>query len=171
MPYKWQVAPAIVPSPVSRSPLRHSACASEIIPRLYISDLSTAESLASLSALGITHVLTTMSGRVTIPSHIYTTQIHIEDSPFAELAAHLPSTSAWIREALRSDPNARVLVHCAEGISRSTSVVTAFLMAQFGWGVERAVAVVKSKRKIADPNFGFVQQLHEYEEVLRNSRS
>jgi atypical dual specificity phosphatase len=44
-------------------------------------------------------------------------------------------------------------------------------MAQFGWGVERAVGVVKSKRRIAEPNFGFIQQLREYEEMLRDRRS
>jgi len=88
--------------------------------------------------------------------------VKLEDFPFAELAAHLPSTTAFIRDALRSSPEARVLVHCAEGISRSVSVVAAFLMAQYGWSPDDAVAYVKSKRIVANPNVGFVQQLHEY---------
>ncbi len=88
--------------------------------------------------------------------------VKLEDLPFAELAAHLPSTTAFIRESLRSSPDARVLVHCAEGISRSVSVVAAFLMAQYGWSPDDAVEYIKSKRIVANPNVGFVQQLHEY---------
>jgi len=95
-------------------------------------------------------------------------QIHIEDNPFAELAAHLPSSTAFIREALR-DPEAKVLVHCVQGISRSATVVCAFLMAFYGWAPTKAVAFVKGKRWIAEPNFGFVAQLHEYEKTLQHA--
>jgi len=82
--------------------------------------------------------------------------------PFAELAAHLPTTTQFIHDALRTNPEARILVHCVEGISRSASVVAAFLMAQYGWTPNEAVRYVMEKRKIANPNFGFVKQLYEY---------
>jgi len=88
-------------------------------------------------------------------------QINVEDFPFAELAMHLPQTTEFIRNALR-DPEARVLVHCAEGISRSVSVVAAFLMAQFDWSPSQALEYIKERRRVANPNFGFIQQLHEY---------
>lgn len=91
-------------------------------------------------------------------------QVRVEDMPFAELAAHLPSTTAFIRDALNSSPDTRVLVHCGEGISRSVSVVAAFLMAQYGWGRDEAVNYIKSKRRVANPNFGFMGQLQEYAE-------
>ena len=148
--------------------------ATEIIPRLYISDLSFAENPSCLSSHGITHIVSAISGRVLIPPesalhpHPQPRRLHIrvEDCPFAELAAHLPMTTAWIRDALRSGPDTRVLVHCAEGISRSVSVVAAFLMAQYGWTPTQAVRYIKSKRRAADPNFGFVQQLGEYAKSL-----
>lgn len=92
-------------------------------------------------------------------------QVRVEDLPFAELAGHLPSTTAFIRDALNSNPEARVLVHCAEGVSRSVSVVAAFLMAQYNWAPLDAVQFIKSKRRVANPNFGFIQQLHEYSRV------
>ncbi|KAF8326925.1 protein-tyrosine phosphatase-like protein [Amanita rubescens] len=76
--------------------------------------------------------------------------------------AHLPQTTAWIGDALSRDPNSRVLVHCVEGISRSVSVVAAYLMAHFGWTPTEALKFIKNKRRVAEPNFGFVQQLHEY---------
>lgn len=147
---------------------------SEILPCLYISDLSFAENPASLSSYRITHVLSTLPDKIHIPSvHPPPSrlQIKVEDFPFAELAAHLPTTTAWIRDALKSSPNARVLVHCGEGISRSVSVVAAFLIATYGWTPVEALQYIKSKRKVANPNFGFVQQLGEYARSLPNWKS
>jgi atypical dual specificity phosphatase len=148
--------------------------ASEILPRLYISDLSFAENPASLSSYGITHVLSTLSDNIHIPTvhpPPKRLQIKIEDFPFAELAAHLPTTTAWIRDAIKSSPDARVLVHCGEGISRSVSVVAAFLIATYGWTPVEALQYIKSKRRVADPNFGFVQQLGEYARSLPSRKS
>ncbi|KIK51375.1 hypothetical protein GYMLUDRAFT_143131, partial [Collybiopsis luxurians FD-317 M1] len=149
--------------PVPRGP-------SEIVSRVYISDLSFAENPSLLASYRITHILSILPETVCIPPNIHSiigyTPIHlqlpIEDFPFAELAAHLPTTTAFIRDALRGNPEARVLIHCAEGISRSVSVVAAFLMAQYGWTPKEAVGYIKQKRSIANPNFGFIKQLYEY---------
>jgi len=150
----------------SRNPL-----VTEIIPRLYISDLYSAENPAILTSLGITHVLSAMPGYIAIPPHLSLrhAQIPLDDLPFAELVEHLPKSTSFLREALR-DPGSRVLVHCVEGISRSVSVVCAFLIYSYAWTPMQAVQYVKSKRVRADPNFGFVSQLHEYAEVIRQSR-
>jgi predicted protein tyrosine phosphatase len=167
--------PALVMSQPSASIVVPSASipvASEIIPRLYIADINAAENPAVLRALGITHVLSAMRGTVALPPSsswplARTMQVQLEDNPFAELAAHLPATTAFVHEALR-DPSARVLVHCVQGVSRSASVVCAFLVAQYGWTPAQAVQYVKSKRSIAEPNFGFVGQLQEYADKLRS---
>ncbi|KAF8065355.1 protein-tyrosine phosphatase-like protein [Lyophyllum atratum] len=168
------VVPPTYPSPQNYQHHRTPRGASEIIPRLYISDLAFAENPASLASHGITHIISAISSSVLLPPasvlHPYPPPRHlhvkVEDFPFAELAAHLPTTTAWIREAYRGTPNARVLVHCAEGVSRSVSVVAAFLIAQYGWTPAEAVQFIKSKRRVADPNFGFVQQLGEYARSL-----
>ncbi|KAG8218004.1 protein-tyrosine phosphatase-like protein [Butyriboletus roseoflavus] len=158
-------------SPITQTPypLRPSS-ASEIMPRLYISDLAFAENPTALASLGITHVLSAMRGYVALPTHLSThrAQYPLDDLPFSELAAHLPHTTAFLRAALM-DPNARVLVHCMEGVSRSTSVVAAYLIAEFGWSTAQAIQYVKSRRRAAEPNVGFVQQLQEYAASLRRS--
>ncbi|KAF8889882.1 protein-tyrosine phosphatase-like protein [Infundibulicybe gibba] len=164
---QWPVVPSTPirtnslqsPFPTAPAP-RGCRPASEIIPRVYISDLAFAENAGCLSSHGITHILSTLPDTIVIPSEAALFP-QPKRLPFAELAAHLPATTAWICDALR-DPEARVLVHCAEGISRSVSVVAAFLMAQYGWTPVEAIQHIKSKRRIANPNFGFVQQLHEY---------
>ncbi|KAF9242062.1 phosphotyrosine protein [Melanogaster broomeanus] len=161
------------PSPIAQTPYPLRApSASEIMPRLYVSDLAFVENPTALASLGITHILSAMRGYVAIPAniHLHRAQYPLEDLPFSELAAHLPGTTAFLRNAM-NDPNSRVLVHCMEGVSRSTSVVCAYLIAEFGWTPAQAIQYVKSRRRSAEPNFGFVQQLQEYADSLRRPPS
>ncbi|KAI0647495.1 protein-tyrosine phosphatase-like protein [Trametes meyenii] len=152
----------------------------EIVPRLYVGDLAAAESPQVLASLGITHVLSAMPGHIALPpssslphlpphQQLQRFQLPLQDSPFSELAAFLPQTTAWIAAALR-DPGARVLVHCAQGVSRSASVAAAFLVAHYGCTPEQAVKLVQAKRPCAQPNPGFVSQLGEYWQSLRGGR-
>ncbi|EKM55098.1 uncharacterized protein PHACADRAFT_255472 [Phanerochaete carnosa HHB-10118-sp] len=112
-----------------------------------------------------------MRGSVSLPAAampLACLQLPLQDSPFAELAEHLPRATAFITDALQ-DTRARVLVHCVQGVSRSASVVCAYLIKAYGWTPAQAVQFVKSKRPCTDPNPGFVSQLGEYYESLRAS--
>lgn len=58
-----------------------------------------------------------------------------------------------------------ILVHCAAGISRSPTIVAAYLL-EYGYApsVDVALQQLLSRRKIVHPNAGFIQQLrNEYE--------
>ncbi len=48
-----------------------------------------------------------------------------------------------------------VLVHCQAGVSRSASVVIAFLIKKFKVDFSEALNFVQSKRKVVNPNEGF----------------
>ncbi|TBU35534.1 phosphatases II [Dichomitus squalens] len=163
------------PSPLQPEP------PAQITENVFLGDLSAAESPEILTALGITHVLSVMSGHVALPSHselphlppyqpLQRMQVQVQDHPFVELASHLPRTTAWIANALR-DPHARVLVHCVQGISRSATVAAAYLMATRGLSPGAAVARVKELRQCANPNEGFRGQLLEYEQCLLKNRA
>ena len=52
-----------------------------------------------------------------------------------------------------------VLVHCEKGISRSATVVVAYLMHSHTWSLARAMRYVKSRRGIIKPNQGFLALL------------
>ena len=149
----------------------HQDRISEIFPRLYISDLQTAEDAPLITSLGITHVLSAMPGHVALPPTVtaHAVQVPLHDAPFAELAAHLPRTTRYIARALRSSPDARVLVHCAMGTSRSVAVVCGYLIAAHRLHPSQALEFVRARRAAAAPNRGFIDQLHEYHQSLASS--
>ncbi|NWX49834.1 DS22A phosphatase, partial [Steatornis caripensis] len=58
------------------------------------------------------------------------------------------------------------LVHCLAGVSRSTTILVAYLMTVTELGWEGCLAATKAARSYVGPNLGFQQQLQEYEETL-----
>ncbi|KAF8586031.1 phosphotyrosine protein, partial [Ramaria rubella] len=138
--------------------------ASEVFPRLFIADAHTARTPTILSTLGITHVLSILEAHVLFPPALalQTLHVHLADTPAADLLSQLPRTTAFIAAALQ-DTRARVLVHCWRGVSRSAGVVAGFLVATAGMTAEAAVALLKGKRSVVEPNSGFMRQLRQYE--------
>jgi hypothetical protein len=57
----------------------------------------------------------------------------------------------------------RVLVHCQAGVSRSASVICAYLMREYNWTAEKAVLHTHQMRRCTSPNLGFMQQLLKYQ--------
>lgn len=60
----------------------------------------------------------------------------------------------------------QVLVNCFAGVSRSTTIVLAYLMYKNKWSVQEALAFVRSKRPIINPNYGFISQLYNLQSTL-----
>jgi len=85
----------------------------------------------------------------------------LSDNFREKITPHLDKTTVFIRDALK-DPNSKVLVHCVMGISRSATVVCAYLIAEQGMTAQAAIDFVREKRPIICPNIGFRRQLDEY---------
>ncbi|KAI9440320.1 protein-tyrosine phosphatase-like protein [Lactarius indigo] len=145
--------------------------ASKIAPRLYLTCRSTASDVAQLTSLGITHVLSVLEDAPTFPSTVPLRKLHVSISDYdgEDILTHLPATTSFIRAALAESPSNRVMVHCAMGISRSATVVIAYLIATSRMTVHEALAAVRARRPIVRPNRGFVSQLHEYYSRFSNS--
>lgn len=62
-----------------------------------------------------------------------------------------------------SAPKNVVLVHCLAGISRSATVVCAYLLATTSMNTQETISFVRSKRSIIQPNYGFEKQLRSWE--------
>lgn len=60
-------------------------------------------------------------------------------------------------------------VHCFQGVSRSATVVCAYLISNAGMTAMESITFVQSKRKIVSPNNGFRKQLYLYATRLRDN--
>lgn len=61
-------------------------------------------------------------------------------------------------------------MHCYQGISRSATLVLAYLMMRENMSLEDAIVLVRKRREVF-PNSGFLRQLIELEEQLQKERS
>jgi protein-tyrosine phosphatase len=141
--------------------------ADEIIKGLYIGGLTSACNYEELKNRNINNVITVIYGAYElIPNNIEYKIIHAHDITSFNIMEYFDQTSDFIDNKLSCGEN--VLVHCMCGISRSSTIVIAYLIKKKGYSLEYAMEFVKSKRNCINPNIGFVKQLKEYEQLCHN---
>lgn len=137
----------------------------EILPQLYLGNSGSASNRGLLSDLGVSCILNVTTECLNEfegdPGLEYF-QFPLDDVMDADLLSCLPVAVAVLQRVL--DEGRKVLVHCAQGKSRSAAVVVAYLVAtgRFG-GTEDCLRFVKQRRGIAAPNAGFMSQLQAFE--------
>lgn len=77
-----------------------------------------------------------------------------------DLSIYFDDSVEFIDKALEKT---NILVHCMAGVSRSVTLVLAFLIKKKGMTYDEAYSMVKQKRRIIHPNDGFIRQLRDYE--------
>jgi protein-tyrosine phosphatase len=63
----------------------------------------------------------------------------------------------------------RIFIHCNAGISRSPTIVIAYVMKHLKVDFEHAFKLVKETRLTINPNAGFLSQLKDYDNYLKNN--
>ena len=133
----------------------------KITDKLYISNERGAGERKILDDRKITHIL--VAGNFLqkkFPNDFKYLQLPLNDFPSQDLTPFFHDAVKFIDEA------DRVLVHCAAGISRSSSMVIAYLMIKNKTSYKDTYSMVKGKRPIICPNKGFVAQLMQLEKFL-----
>ncbi len=103
------------------------------------------------------------SSSIETPSSSPPTSSSLSSSPSSSLSAQAHSSS--------SPQFGRVLVHCQAGVSRSASVVIAFLLFSRRFSsLSSALAFVRKTHPRVAPNDGFLSQLKAYEISLAHDR-
>lgn len=149
----------------------------EVYPGIFIGDESSARNIAYLRNSGITHVVNTAQGhrfaqvdtdeQYYSPFGIKFLGLKLMDTPETKISPYFNECADFIDDALKN--NGKVLVHCFMGISRSSTIVLAYLMLRKNLSAEESLRSVRQHRDIS-PNNGFLQQLCDLENSLRPNR-
>lgn len=107
-----------------------------------------------------------VAANVPMTPHAVVEYLHLPmyDNGTQDLLSFIPPAIDFINRNRKR--GVRVLVHCLAGISRSASIVIAYLMQTQRLRFSEAQAVVKKQRSVTDPGMWFVYKLFAYESVL-----
>jgi len=142
--------------------------ADHILDNIYLGPEGSTKDLKWLETNEIDRVLTVASHSAhlkTFPkSGVKYLQIDMDDVPTQDLTK--PLTTAL--DFILSKRNTNILIHSVSGNSRAGAIVCAYVMATKKVGYDEALAVVRAKRDTVHPNSGFIKQLREYEDELKD---
>lgn len=132
---------------------------SRIADHIFLGSDAVAKNREILRQNGITHVLNCVG--FVCPEYfkldlVYKT-LWLQDSPSEDITSILYDVFDYFEDV--REQGGRVLVHCCQGVSRSTSLVIAYLMWREGQSFEDAFQYVKAARGVTNPNMGFACQL------------
>ncbi|KAF9974430.1 hypothetical protein BGZ73_002172 [Actinomortierella ambigua] len=157
----------------------------KVLPGLYLGAEHNAVDYAALSRLGITSILNVAveikdpsadktSGRPDASDTIQDirlSKLQHMTLPWSHgqrnLMQEFPAAFAFIDKARHAGTN--VLVHCQLGVSRSASLVIAYVMRTEKMNLSSAYEFVKDKSGVISPNMSLMYQLVEYEKCLSRS--
>nr|GMD16627.1 protein-tyrosine-phosphatase MKP1-like [Ipomoea batatas] len=132
---------------------------SKIVDHIYLGSETIAKDREILRHNGITHVLNCVG--FICPEYfkgdlVYKT-LWLRDSPTEDITSILYDVFDYFEDV--REQGGRVFVHCCQGVSRSTSLVIAYLMWKKEQSFEDAFQHVKATRGVTNPNMGFACQL------------
>jgi len=153
------------------------ANADEVWPGVWVGNGKAAQDLQFLLGLGITAVVNMAEGDRTCPVLVDTKLYNkhkidyhgakIRDEDSSDISEHFHTTSDIIDKTLTN--GGRVLVNCVGGVSRSSTIVLAWLVGRRGIGLEQALTTLRKCREIG-PNNGFILSLVKLEEKIKTDQ-
>ncbi|KAF9181986.1 tyrosine/serine/threonine protein phosphatase pps1 [Haplosporangium sp. Z 767] len=165
---------------------------SRILPFLYLGNLAHASNPGLLKSLGIRYVLsvgeeahgldtayddtlrvdgaegTGCGGKATDQSRFMVKLVDdMYDNGVDSLWRHIENCVEFVDEARKA--NSKILIHCRVGVSRSATIVIAYLMAHYNLSLVDAYLMVRARRLsvIIQPNLLFMYELLQWEQRLR----
>ena len=143
---------------------------SKIFNWLYLGSYQNACNIKDLQDLRIYYVLncTAECENKDYPDIEYY-QARINDLPNFNISVFFKKTNQFIHQAKASGKS--ILIHCQLGISRSTTCLIAYMIKYLGYTTINALQFIKTKRPYVMPNFGFLQQLKNYEEKIKFNKN
>ena len=124
-----------------------------------------------LTNTGITHILTAVLGIGEKYSKDKFTMLNVavRDVEWEKLCEYFDRAADFIKQCEQS--NGKIFVHCMCGVSRSSTLVAAYLIREKGMSAKDAIEHLHSYRNKVDPNKGFRKQLEAYAERVNSVKS
>uniref|UniRef100_A0A3B5KJX5 protein-tyrosine-phosphatase n=1 Tax=Takifugu rubripes TaxID=31033 RepID=A0A3B5KJX5_TAKRU len=150
------------------TPDAENAVVSPILPFLYLGNERDAQDLDLLRHLNIGYVVnvTTHLPLYHVNSGLRYKRLPATDNSKQNLRQYFEEVFEFIEEAYQSGRG--VLVHCQAGVSRSATIVIAYLMKHTLMTMTDAYKYVRSRRPVVSPNLNFMGQLLEFERDLNS---
>lgn len=135
----------------------------KVLPGLYLGNIKDAQDNELLKAHNITHILSIHDNAAPVLEDITYLCISASDHSKQNLTQHFKDSIMFIHESRMKGEGC--LVHCVAGVSRSVTLVVAYIMTVTGRGWVESLAAVRAARPCAGPNLGFLRQLEEFENI------
>uniref|UniRef100_A0A3B4UUR5 protein-tyrosine-phosphatase n=1 Tax=Seriola dumerili TaxID=41447 RepID=A0A3B4UUR5_SERDU len=150
------------------TPDAENAVVSPILPFLFLGNERDAQDLDLLLRLNIGYVVnvTTHLPLYHVNSGLRYKRLPATDNSKQNLRQYFEEVFEFIEEAYQSGQG--VLVHCQAGVSRSATIVIAYLMKHTLMTMTDAYKYVRSRRPVVSPNLNFMGQLLEFERDLNS---
>jgi len=140
---------------------------------LYLGSGISAQNQRLLIDYGITAILNVTAEKYGVqnafPDKFEYLRIPVEDNSTDKIIDYFEQASEFIEKI--KIQNGKILVHCVAGMSRSPSVVLAYLMKFHKMTLKDAWLHVRNARKMARPNVYFWIQLIEYEKRIKDGNT
>jgi len=149
--------------PVPPQQLEHGAV--QILPFLFLGSLYTAREENYLKSLCITSILNAAHDLENFfPASFDYTNVTIQDKEGTNIIQYFSVSNKLIEEVRTT--GGTILVHCRGGVSRSVTLILAYLMWKYQLPLKRALNYMKERKPGIAPNAGFMEQLRKYEETV-----
>ncbi|XP_071802917.1 dual specificity protein phosphatase 19-like [Asterias amurensis] len=140
----------------------------EVRPGVLLGSQDVAANLELLQKHHVTHILNVATGIVNFfPNQFIYKTVEILDVPETDITGYFAECFQFIDAAKATG---KVLVHCNAGVSRSPSVVIAYLMSTEGVSLGAILDELRGERPAVRPNDGFMKCLEEYERRLKDKK-
>lgn len=133
----------------------------QVYENIYIGNYDMARDKQKLNELGITHILCCGSYLEKFhPNDFVYKQLELDDSLEQDILYCIEEAIEFINSGFKT------FIHCHEGISRSASILIAFIMWKEKLKLEDAKSFLKEKRPKINPNSNFLEQLAKFQKSL-----
>lgn len=130
----------------------------EIAHGLYLGTVKAALSKETLEKHGIDGVISVYDKEINVSADKHA-RIDVVDEPHVNMKPAIERAAELVRAWREEKPDAKILIHCQMGQSRSATVTTGVLIREHGMDPSEAVKLVRKQRPVVAINYGFQQQL------------